>query len=143
LRPSSAIARGFPRCDEPSTFILFAQDTLRLQSASVTLQPTLASGLAAETDLLVMPPTLKVFTPSVSTGGGIALAGSGVPATDIVVVVDGEETGEVVQTGLDGFWTLWLSGPWGVGEHSVHVINRDLYGRVSQPSSPDLFTVGS
>ncbi len=131
------------QADEFPTFILFAQDSLRLQSARVILQPTLASGPAAEIDLLVMPPTFKVFTPSVSTDGGIALAGSGVPATDIVVVVDGEETGEVVQTGLDGFWTLWLPGPWEVGEHSVHVLNRDSYGRVSQPSTPNRFTVGS
>ncbi len=128
---------------EPPTFVLFAQDTLRLRSASVTMKPTLASDLEADTDLLVMPPTFKVFTPSVSADGGIALAGSGIPATDILVVVDGEETGEVVQTGLDGFWTLWLPGPWEVGEHSVHVLNRDLHGRVSQPSSPDRFTVSS
>ncbi len=126
---------------EHPTFVLFAQDSLRLQSARVTLQPAMASGQSAETDLLVMPPTLKVFTPSVSTGGAVILTGSGVPATYIVVVVDGEEIGEVVQTGLDGFWTLWLPGAWEAGEHSVHVLNRDSHGSVSQPSTPDRFTV--
>lgn len=129
------------QADESPTFTLFAQDSLRLQSARVTVQPTLTPGLAAEIDLLVMPPTFKVFTSSVPIDGGIALAGSGAPATNIVVVVDGKETGDVVQTGLDGFWTFWLPGRWETGEHAVHVLNRDAHGRVSQPSTPDRFEV--
>jgi len=40
------------------------------------MQPTQTSGPAVKANLLIMPPTLKVFTASVSTDCAIILAGS-------------------------------------------------------------------
>ncbi len=122
------------------TFSLFAQDTLRLQTAHVQVRPEPGDDGLGTADLLIMPPTFKVLTPVTSSSGGVTLAGSGVPATDIVFVIDSELRLDVVRTGLDGFWSVSLEGPWEVGEHSIHALNWDSRGLTSPPSVVDRFT---
>ncbi len=127
---------------DPITFTLSAQDTLDLFTAPVDLQPILEPGMVNDAEFVLMPPTLRVFTALISSGDSLVLAGSGAPATDIVVLVDGIPRGGILQTDIGGgFWSVALPGPWAAGDHTVHVINQESGGLVSQPSTPKVFTV--
>ena len=88
-----------------------------------------------------MPPTFKVLSPVISSSGGVTLAGTGAPATKIVLIIDGELAQGVIETGLDGFWSVVLEEPWELGEHSIHAVNWDPRGLTSPPSVIEHFTV--
>ncbi len=121
-------------------FSLFAQDTLRLQTAHVQVRPEPEGDGRGMAGFLMMPPTFKVLTPVIYSAGSITVAGSGAPATKILLVIDGEPVPEAVETGLDGFWSVSLEGPWEPGEHSIHALNWDSRGLTSLPSVVEQFT---
>lgn len=124
-------------------FSLFAQDMLRLQTARVQVWPEPQGDGSGTAEFLVMPPTFKVLTPVISTDGSVTVAGSGVPATTILLVIDGEPVQEVVETGLDGFWSISLEQPWELGEHSIYALNLDTQGLTSLPSVVERFTAST
>ena len=122
-------------------FTLFAQDRLRLQTNRVTVYAQVGAGGLSGYNLSLMPPTLKVLTPEINLNGSVTLAGSAVPSTEVVIVISGSKQEHAIVTGLDGFWSVWLPGPWEVGSHSVEAFNRDSQGLVSSTTSTDSSTV--
>ncbi|MCH7705543.1 MAG: hypothetical protein IIB33_00655, partial [Chloroflexi bacterium] len=127
----------------PIDFTLSAQDTLGLMSAPVDVIVAPVEGTTTNAELVLMPPTLSVLTGLVSSTESITLAGSGAPATTILVLVDGLPRGDLVDTDLTGFWTAVLPGPWTPGTHEVNVINQNAQGLVSLASTPGQFGVAA
>ena len=124
----------------PITFTLSAQDTLGLLSAPVDLLPPIVAGQTTDAGYVLMPSTAQVFTPIIATFDNLTLAGKGGVLSFITVFIDDAPV-TVLNTDLEGFWTVNLAGPWSVGDHNVHVINQLGGGLISEPSSVDTFTV--
>tara|TARA_B100001971_G_C17818987_1_gene347938 strand:+ start:46 stop:591 length:546 start_codon:yes stop_codon:yes gene_type:complete len=122
-------------------FTLFAQDRLRLQTDSVYLYAQVGADGPSYHEVSLMPPTLKVLTPAINVNEGVTLAGSAVPYTDVVIVIRGSGQEHTVVSGLDGFWSVWLPGPWEPGGKTVDAFNRDAQGLVSSTASTTAFTV--
>ncbi len=96
-------------------FTLFAQDRLRLRTDSVYVYAQVDAEGPSYYEVPLMPPTLKVLEPAINTNESVTLAGSAAPLTEVVVVISGSLQEHTVVTGLNGFWSVWLPGPWEPG----------------------------